>query len=66
MSVPVVQIGIVPVRVVKRRMRVTVRVRFGARRPGRVRVLVVLVVPVQVLVLHQCVHMFVIVALTEM
>ena len=50
MIVPVVQIGIVRVAVTRRRVDVRVGMRLGHRRPGRMLVLVVLVVPMGVLV----------------
>jgi hypothetical protein len=48
--VPVVQIGIVRVAVTQRRVDVRVGMRLGHRRPERVVMLVVLIVPVGVLV----------------
>ena len=64
-SVRVVKVGIVRMRMAKAGVRVPVRMRFAARHPGLVRVLMVLVVPVQVFVLERLMHVHVLVPLAD-
>src|ERR1700675_1730628 len=62
---PVMEIRIVWIGVAKRRMGVGMRMRLGARCPGRVGVLVMLVVPMQVIVREGLMSMFMLMVLAH-
>jgi hypothetical protein len=66
MTMPVMDVGIVRMRVPDPNMPMPVRMRFGARSPRLMRVLVVLVMAVQMLVRQLIVQMFVVMALADM